>query len=401
MRREVSQIWPIKQRGMEFLYVLLLFSGHIKGYLVLIGLDKLDFTVIISFILSTILIINLVRSSSQRTISLREVFGLISILALIFSFCFSLLYTSSTSFYLNKTLGFGVSVLAYLFPILAYGFNSQKFLNYFINISVVYTASFIILFFLTREISDLEGIHSMYLAAGYICGINILLLTQMPDRGFLIKIFFVFVLLLSGARGAILITVLLYFIILLTSRHELKKIFNIKVFTIVLPIVILLSTSLLQSENFSWMLERSINRTILLFSDDMGNSANVRSSQAFEAVNYIAERPFFGYGTASYGVVTRGEDIRAYPHNSILEVWFEMGLFGLVSYLLFTFFHIFQAFYRVNSVAGAVLLYLFFNSLKSSSFTELKFMYGFFAIFLVMHGASFMTRRSNESDKLK
>ena len=45
----------------------------------------------------------------------------------------------------------------------------------------------------------------------------------------------------------------------------------------------------------------------------------------------------WGKGFGSYGLHFWGEDVRAYPHNLIMEVVFELGLFGFFLFALFIF----------------------------------------------------------------
>jgi O-antigen ligase len=46
---------------------------------------------------------------------------------------------------------------------------------------------------------------------------------------------------------------------------------------------------------------------------------------------------FIGDGIGSFGLRHLNEDVRDYPHNLLLEVWFELGLVGLIAIALFLY----------------------------------------------------------------
>jgi O-antigen ligase len=47
------------------------------------------------------------------------------------------------------------------------------------------------------------------------------------------------------------------------------------------------------------------------------------------SIELILKQPFFGWGIGSWPYLT-GLHYLEYPHNSILEIWFEYGIFGIV-----------------------------------------------------------------------
>jgi len=56
---------------------------------------------------------------------------------------------------------------------------------------------------------------------------------------------------------------------------------------------------------------------------------NPRYQAYVDTMQYVDQGPFFGQGIASWPVVLGLGDARMYPHNVFLEVWFELGAFGL------------------------------------------------------------------------
>ena len=134
-------------------------------------------------------------------------------------------------------------------------------------------------------------------------------------------------------------------------------------------------------------LERTIARVSLLFSDEKGGSVNTRFSYILETMDYIEEAIFFGHGFGSFGLLVVGEDSRFYPHNLVLEVWFELGLFGLVVTLTLLIFPIYLFIRTFGFKKWEYLIpyfYLFANSLKSNSLTDHRLLF-LFSIIPILH----------------
>ena len=94
-----------------------------------------------------------------------------------------------------------------------------------------------------------------------------------------------------------------------------------------------------------------------------------------ESLNYILKRPIFGYGTGSFGAIFKREvksgynyDIKTTPHNNYLYVYFELGIFGFIIFILIFYFQI-KSLYRNNnfSIHRVILpfFYLVILSIKS------------------------------------
>lgn len=373
--------------SVEMAYALFLFSGYIKQYLVFFGLLAVDFTLLVGGMLVCFSIYNLLSLQSKASISEAQFLGLSILLLFICSVLFSVIYTQSTSYFLSKSLNLGVCLLAYLFPIFYVGFNVQSFLRQFVNLSIVFALAFIIVFPFTYKFVGLESIQATYLVIGYLAGLNLLLLNSVTKRSRLVLVLFVVALLMSGARGALLFTamtlLLLYVYRKLSSGIEIKPraMFanGMIVFTLGL---LVLNTDIGQST-----IERTTNRVMVLFGDDgsVGSSAQIRINHIIDSIENIDERPILGYGLGSYSVVTTGLDMRAYPHNSILEVWFELGLAGLIAFTSMIVFHFLYVLKSVSFAATIVLMYVVLNSFVSSSFAELKIMFGLFSVFLILN----------------
>ncbi len=379
-------------RTRELLYSLLLFSGFFKQFLIIFEWTSIDFTLLVGLLLMIVLAADYIVVGDSKALKKKEFVGSVLLLFFVFSMFASLMYTHSESYFITKLLSFAVSIYAYLFPLLAKTFDIKRFFDSFVKISLFLVCLFVALYPLTFQMQDIEAIRDNYLVIGYVCGLNILLLLYLKSESKITLIFFLLVLLLSGARGPLLFTILAYSMLLVSNPQDLKRLFTAKVFMWAIVGGSTCTFLVLQNEYMLQMVEGSLNRMLLLFSDNAGESANIRFHHIRNAIDFISQEPILGYGLGSYGIITNNIDARAYPHNAILEVWFELGLLGLISYLLFCCYHFFIVFRDVGVRAGGVIFYIFLNSLKSSSFTELKFMYGFFAIFLLVSCKKFFIK---------
>jgi len=83
-----------------------------------------------------------------------------------------------------------------------------------------------------------------------------------------------------------------------------------------------------------------------------------------------------GFGVGSYGVMFYEEDRRAYPHNILLETWFELGLIGLIILVLW-FFVLIKSLNWQLAIQLSMLVLLFLNVMKSSSIIDIRPFFGF------------------------
>jgi O-antigen ligase len=92
-----------------------------------------------------------------------------------------------------------------------------------------------------------------------------------------------------------------------------------------------------------------------------------------------------GKGIGSFGLLYYGLDGRAYPHNIILEIMFELGFIGLV----FVFIIIFIVNKMKNQksmekyISVYVLLFLFLNIMKSSSYIDIRVLLVIWGIYII------------------
>lgn len=87
-----------------------------------------------------------------------------------------------------------------------------------------------------------------------------------------------------------------------------------------------------------------------------------------------------GYGLGSFSKEFSNEDKRLYPHNIILEIFFELGIIGLliVFGLVLTNIKIFKGYLTNFALLSAIILFL--NAMKSSSIVDLRVLFALYAI---------------------
>jgi O-antigen ligase len=73
-----------------------------------------------------------------------------------------------------------------------------------------------------------------------------------------------------------------------------------------------------------------------------------------------------------------GVDGRGYPHNIILEIWFELGLIGLFLFLLFAMSSFIYKISKESKTSWIIFLYIILNLLKSNSLVDIRIHLFFF-----------------------
>lgn len=326
--------------------------------------------------------------------------GSLPIIALLLSFylwmIISLLYTCSPQYSYTKTFLFLTNLVAFLLPLTYKGFDFQRFVRYFVYIGSVFIVLYLSLVprSYSAYMSENLEISGKYLDIGYLAALDVLLLTLLLPHLEMkrwLKLGFIGVnlaaVVITGARGPLVFMILaLVMYVLFTPKMlfrflahlDMKKILVIAVSVIIL-VVGLYNTLGEYAEN----IERNLER-LSLVTDVQSSSLSVRFAQIYFAVGKIFENAsnfLFGSGIGSFGILYASEDVRLYPHNIILETWFELGVLGVILLLLFFLFYIKKI--KLNSPSFYIFFYLLLNSLKSSSLVDLRIMFGIFACLLV------------------
>ncbi|MCG9723793.1 O-antigen ligase family protein [Vibrio brasiliensis] len=367
----------------EFWFVLLLLSGFFKQYFNILSLDGVDFTLVVSCFLLFMLIKDFITYPNVKFVNKISLVGVCSIIFFVFFAILSLSYTPSEQYASNKILSFLICIYVYLLPQFYIKYNADVFFKFFVNVSLLLSIVFVIIVYFFPSDPLFGPLRDNYLVVGYLCGLNVLLLFALEKKFNLSMLLFLIILLLTGARGPLIFTVLVGSLIWV-NMFGLIKLLSPKVILYVVSLIAVIVGLANMSDFVHDMLFSSFNRLILLFGEDKGASANVRIHHIIESWQHIQAKPWLGYGFGSYGVVTKGLDIRSYPHNIFLEIWFEVGILGLITFILFCIYHLAFTYFKLGFPVVCILLYIILNSLKSSSYAEVKFLFSFMSVFILM-----------------
>jgi len=107
-------------------------------------------------------------------------------------------------------------------------------------------------------------------------------------------------------------------------------------------------------------------------------------------IERVPERPFLGHGTGAWALDWSGQDIRAAPHNIVLEVLYEQGLVGaaLISLFLLVIFmrwrraarlvHTYGldiGVFQIVHIAGLLFFYTFLQAMAAFDINENRLMF--------------------------
>ncbi len=394
---------------MNIIYLIYLFSGMLKSVLLYHGINlPVDLTAAFAFILILDILWNAVGTVSGKKLHLPSLIALGSLLLFFIWMMLSLTYTPSESYSKQKVVYFLTNIVAFAYPIFHKRINLVKLMRYFVLFVLVLSFWYmpILIYYLSH--SELQGIESpirevvsMYLGVGLLQGISVLLLLQNRKLfslilRILLTVFLFACILLSGARAPTLFTLVILMVyagVKLIQYFEYGKLFhrarlNQLIFVAFVIGVLGIGTGLVFSSQVRVLAHRSIVRISLLFDDEYkGDSVDKRVEQinfSLEMISKSSEKFLIGYGVGSFGVLESGEDSRAYPHNFILEILFEMGLIGLILFLFF----IVMVFAHPPEKASMLIPAYFFvffllNYVKSSSIVDMRIMYAFLSLYLI------------------
>ena len=393
------------------LYLIYLFSGIIKAVFIFYGLKlPVDLTLLSGVLLLVYLVYDIYINGIKTKFN-KDYFISLLILSIFFVWIgVSLLYSVSEGYAYRKVILFVTNIIAFIYPLFVKNFNLHKFLKYFaVSLIIAFLWFFYIYFILIGKLKDSDlylKITGLSLTLAVYGGIILLVLISTKQKIFkkniynigISLLFFVF-LLLSGARGPI------FFLIISLLLFLGKKVVNLKIplnvnknkllktlfFTMPLLIIFVFTGIYQFYDKISLLLERSVYRISLIINGigentNMGESVNVRINQMGFAIKSIfnnLQNFFIGYGFGSFGIMYSGEDGRLYPHNILLEIWFELGFIGLLIFCVFLFFIFFGKIKQRLFVTGFVMLYIFLNMLKSRSVVDIRVFFAFFAIFII------------------
>ncbi len=365
----------------NFILVSLFLSGFISGFLnkIIQGFD-LVFIVLI-FTIVDIFFNLLIR---KVTFSKNSIL-LLGIVLLFYSWMiFTLTYSPSPDYKYEKAVNFSVCILFFLYPLFIKKINFNFIIKLYtiilipLSIFLVYMKS--ITYSIYREEIELFiGYWLDYLSLGFHLGVLLIFLNYFNKNIFL-QFLTLALLFASSARGPIIFTIFLLFLI--NFKKNKRIIFN----SILRYKKTFFSLILLMIINLNYiapLFQKSIGRFLSL-----GSGIDESAISRVTMMKYALYQPFenmlnflFGNGIGSFGLYYNGVDARGYPHNILLEIFFEMGFFGLIIFFFLLILTI-KRFSVRNSIFSVLFFFAFLNAMKSSNLTSL------WMFFLFMSGMS-------------
>ena len=184
--------------------------------------------------------------------------------------------------------------------------------------------------------------HNIFLASSIVISIYLLYKIEFHKKYKKIIFFFLPFYLLSifteaGKSGQIVLILLLVLFFIFFFKNNTKKLI-ISVITLIIGVFVIYNTSEIVEKRFTYEIKRFIK-----------NKTNSRSLLFNHSIDLIKENSVLGYGAGSFtdkfGEIN--EETKKVlrhqhkaPHNNYLYVWLELGLLGLLLFLLIFYFQI-------------------------------------------------------------
>jgi len=388
---------------MVFAYLLYILSGVVKALLTHFRIElPVDFTIVTALLLIFAIFFDVVNHGIKLKTQKRLLITNILLFLFYLWIILSLVYTPSLEYSKIKTFYFLTNIIAFIYPIIIKNFDFQKFIKYF-SITLIGVSAFFVVNFQAirlRSHADDTSVDGQYLTLSTFLGIITLILLTSESNIFknkiidrIVAILAFFLILLLGARGPLIFMLFAYFLYFLNNltrkreksvkkKHLLYSIITFFVFTFI-------SIGIYQSnkEKIDIMAQRTYSRFEIMITNDESQNSSVTKrveqlQYSFDEIFSDMQSFFAGKGIGSFSLLYHGEDGRGYPHNIFVEIWFELGLIGLIIFLSFFVFLLSRK--QVNKIISHfVLLYILLNMAKSSSLVDLRIYFGFFALFLL------------------
>ena len=142
-----------------------------------------------------------------------------------------------------------------------------------------------------------------------------------------------YIMLNTGSRGPVFaFCITLAFIPFFLPVKSLMTKISIFLFLIILGISLFITLPSIAQERYSILLQRGG------YMEDIDSS--VRIDLYNIAFNLFQSNPIWGIGTGGYSRFASHYDFRLYPHNIFLEIGSELGLVGLILFLIFVIMNI-------------------------------------------------------------
>ena len=363
-----------------FILWLLIVSGPLKPMLTYFYLD-FNLT-LFAFILAAVdIVIGVAFRKNEILLSQEAIFTLAMLSCFFVVMILSLLYTESGLYAFEKIGLFTINILFFIYPLFITYINLEKLCNWLLWIFLPVAILFIVarfVYFSDLNVGKNLIRYEFYLIRHYYLGLStttagLVLLLVYLKRPLIYTLIALVTLLGLGGRGAFLFLILTLFIWKLPTIVNYSSSFRLsrkKIIYMVFGGGALLAFLSVFFDRIFAVVNLGLLRFKTLF-DPAADSTGGRIDRLSFSYDSIIGAPWnhiFGQGIGSFGILFTGVDAREYPHNIYLEVLFELGIFGLIPFLLFT---LIPFWFKCNTFYKVFLVYYFLNALKSGDLTSL------------------------------
>lgn len=409
----------------ELIFAFYLLSGVLKGIYLSNGWEMvIDFTLVSGATLCLLGGINIWSAGLQSFLN-KKLWRILLLFVFYLIATLSISYSPSNHYAYIKAFLFLTNIVAIMSPIFHPNFRVNKFIKYFtITAVLIGIYSFIVYGFYFGNKSNILGLarkfyRGFYLDSGYILGLALILALKLNNSVLKVISINLLVILLwaSAARGPIIFTfisILIYISAIgldLGASKFLKRIFRNWQKIIALILVNVVVISIIYSSSFGATVfnrtlyrfsvivpsdieqtmldaERNANGDYMWGEDEEEGSLPSQSSinrldhyiYSWNMINKTWKTQVIGHGFGSYGIIKTGKDQRLYPHNIFLEIWFETGIIGLVTFLFFMIQALLWTMKNNQHILGIAILYLLANTFKSYSLVDHRILMGIMGI---------------------
>lgn len=356
---------------------------------------------VFSLVVLDILFVSIYLRSSIY-ISKEKALSVLLLLSFTLLLLISLIYTPSKSYGKEKAVLFGICILFFIYPLFIRNLNLDLLNKLYLFIIVPIIIWFILSKYLYYSpmnsgysIVRIEfyDIRNQYLGLGLLICFFTILQVYLKKTRLLIALSLILLLGL-GSRGSLLF---LAFTLLIWKWKELASFlqFGIRISKRIGKIIFLSSFILIPLIYFKFnQITQVFYLGLYRFQSLIGPGTDISSQGRVSRMFFAIEQIFgsfkafvFGNGIGSYGLLYTGKDVREYPHNLFLEIWFELGVFSLIIFLLFL---ITPFYFRRPALPKVLVICFLLHAMKSGDLTSLWIL--FFAYGLLIFNPEYEYR---------
>ncbi len=288
----------------------------------------------------------------------------------------SLSYSPSYGYKYEKMVAFFANIIYFLYPVFVKEVQLKSIVMTYLVVLIPTSIFFVSMTSIlwssgSDSVTAFMDLRSNYLSIGFNLGLLFLILYHQKKILWLQFLSF-FLLIASAARGALIFTIALL-VVDMFVRYSKKS--EISWNSYFLSFTGLIGAILIFNQKIINFFSTSIRR----FSS-LAEGGDVSSAYRLEMMEFAAFTPFsnhvntlkmiFGYGIGSFGITFYDKDVRAYPHNIFLETFYELGLLGLVLFIMIKL-RVLYSLRLKTSIFSLLYLFALLNAMKSGSLSDL------------------------------